>query len=101
MGAPSYPNPPPTPYAPPPNSITTATTGPQVKTGQPSQGGFQVLAVRPKLPTGGGVIRVPGPGVPPATRAIPADDKAGASPGSDATRGLLVRRRGPGGSLLR
>ncbi len=96
MGHPSYPRPTPVPYyTPPKNSVTTATAGPQVKTGEPGQGGFQVLSVRPR--TGPTVTYVPvagpGPRVPPATRPIPPGDKAGALPGTDKTRGLLVRPR--------
>jgi hypothetical protein len=45
-------------------------------------------------------ISAPGPGVPPATRTIPPNDKAGATPGVDATRGLILRRGGPGKTLL-
>lgn len=85
-------------YTPPPNSITTATPGPQVRIGQPSQGGFQVLGVRPRNLPGVPALQVPGPGVPPA-RAIPPGDKSGAGPGTDATKGLL-KKPGTGKTLL-
>jgi len=81
-------------YTPPPGTTTTATPGPQVQTGAPPQGGFRVLGVRPTHRPGMPGFTVPGPGVPP-TAARPPDDKGGAGPGTDATRGLLKK---PGAS---
>jgi len=86
-------------YTPPKNSVTTATTGPQVRKGQPSQGGFQVLGVRPKGAPSivmGGVHGTGQSPVEPSSSAGRRNSGAGGS--SDETRGLI--KSGSGRSLL-
>lgn len=103
MGAPHAPTPPPVPaYIPPKNSITTGTAGPQYKKGETPPGantGFQILAVRPAVVPGAPTITGGGSGTQPGPR-VPPGDKAGATPGADATRGLLRSKGGPGRTLL-
>jgi hypothetical protein len=86
-------------YTPPKNSVTTATTGPQVRRGQPSQGGFQVLSVRPKDTPSIVVGSVSGGGgKPPEEPSTAGRRNSGAGGSADETRGLI--KSGAGRSLL-
>jgi hypothetical protein len=80
-----------------PGGAVSTVLNPPKRPAAPAAAPAQPVPTAPTIK--GPAISAPGPGVPPATRALPPDDKAGAGPGTDATKGLL-KKSGVGKTLL-